>query len=468
MNVTISDELAGAFFNDDRLTSRLGAIGKMVGDQPNKSLPAAAAGGRADIEGAYRFFNNKKVTPEGILAPHYQNTLERIRTSESEFAIIAQDTSKADLTRRDKQVVGAGKLGGESKSGLYLHPLVVFTETNVPLGVVGHCNFIRKKIDKAPQAEKSKRRRELPIEEKESYRWLQGIDQARKVAEQCLDKKCIVVQDSEADINDVLAQPRTLSNGKELHIIVRNGQARSTSEGDLYESVKTAPVCFQMDISVSARKSKVKCTSHKREQDRPARQAAVEVRAKSVTLTPKGHPPLQYNMVLVDEISPPAEGEPIRWLLITSLPIDTNQQINQVIAAYCTRWQIEIFFRTLKSGCRIENRQFRNIEPIENAIALYMVVAWRVMYLCMLGRECPDISCELIFEPCEWKSVYTVLGKEIPEEPPTLNQVIRTISRLGGFIDRAKSVPGPETLWKGIQVANCYALAWLAFGPGST
>ncbi len=97
-----------------------------------------------------------------------------------------------------------------------------------------------------------------------------------------------------------------------------------------------------------------------------------------------------------------------------------------------------------------------------------MVVAWRVMYLCMLGRECPNISCELIFEPCEWKSVYSVLGKEIPQEPPTLNQVIRTISRLGGFIDHAKSVPGPETLWKGIQVASCYASAWLAFGPGST
>ncbi len=342
MNVAISNELAGAFFNDERLSRRLNIIGEMVCDQPSRSLPAAASGGRADLEGSYRFFNNKKVTPEAILAPHYQNTLERIRASESEFTIIAQDTSKVDLTRRDKQVVGAGKLSGEHKSGLFIHPLVAFTETNVPLGVVGQCNYIRKKIDKSSKAEKDKKRRQAPIEEKESFRWLQGINQARELAEQCLNKKCIVVQDSEADINQVFAQPRTLSNGKELHIIVRNGQARSTSEGGLYESVKTAPVCFQMDISVSARKAKIKCTSHKREQDRPARQAVVEVRAKSVTLTPKGHHPLQYNTVLVDEIDPPAEEEPIRWLLMTSLPIDTNQQINQIIAAYCTRWQIEV------------------------------------------------------------------------------------------------------------------------------
>jgi len=466
MSAMITDEFKGAYFNDQRLTDRLGVIAAMVSDQPAKSLPASAAGGRADLEGAYRFFNNSKVTPEKILLPHYRNTVERIRASESEWIIIAQDTSDVDLTRRDGQVAGAGKLGGKNKSGLFIHPLVAFTDTNIPLGVVGQCNFIREEIDTASKEEKSKKRRKLPIQEKESYRWIQGINQARKVAEQCLDKKCVVVQDSESDINEVLALPRTLSNGKELHIIVRNGQERSTSEGKLYENVKKAPVRFRMDISVSARKSKVKCTSHKREQDRPARQAAVEVRAKSVTLTPKGCLPLEYNVVLVDEIDPP-EDDYIRWILVTSMPIETHQQINQVISAYCTRWQIEIFFRTLKSGCRIEKRQFRSIEPIENAIALYMVVAWRVMYLCMLGRECPDINCELIFEPYEWKSVYAVLGKEIPEHPPTLNEVIRAIARLGGFIERAKSVPGPETLWKGMQAANYIAAAWLAFGPGS-
>ena len=96
-----------------------------------------------------------------------------------------------------------------------------------------------------------------------------------------------------------------------------------------------------------------------------------------------------------------------------------------------------------------------------------MVIAWRVMYLCMLGRECPDMDCEVIFEPCEWKSVFRIVGKEISEHPPKLNEVIRTIARLGGFIDRPKAVPGPETLWKGVQDAQCYAAAWLAFGPDS-
>lgn len=465
MSVLISDELMGAYFNDARLSKRVVAIGDMVADQSTKSLPAASKGGRAELVGAYRFFNNTKVNPEDILAPHYRQTLDRIRCCEAELVVIAQDTSEVDLTRRDSQVDGAGKLGGESKSGMFLHPLVAFTDTNVPLGAVGQANFIRAEIDKSSKADKSKKRKALPIEEKESFRWLKGVRQARAAAQQCLEKTCVIVQDSESDISQVLAEDRSLENGKELHIIVRSGQARSTSEGALYESLKAEPAAFQQTISVSARKAKVACTKHKREQTREARTTEVEVKAKTITLTPKGCKPLVYNAVLVDEIDPPADVEPIRWILITSLPITSIKQIRKIIAAYCTRWQIEIFFRTLKSGCHIERRQFRRIEPIENAIALYMVIAWRVMYLCMLGRNCPDISCETIFEPCEWKAVYTVLKKEIPEEPPTLNEVIRTIARLGGFIDRPKSVPGPETLWKGIQVANCYASAWLAFGP---
>jgi len=468
MSVLISDELQGAYFNDARLTKRLRAVGDLVADQPSKSLPSAAQGGRAELEGAYRFFNNKNVSPRQILAPHYQHTFERIRCSDSELIIIAQDTSKVDLTRRCQQVEGAGKLGGTSKSGMYLHPLIAFSDTNVPLGAVGEANFIREKIDERPKSEKSKERKKTPIEDKESFRWIKGVRQARQVAEECLNKTCVVVQDSESDINEVLTEDRSLSNGNELHIIVRCGQQRATSEGNLYEVVKASPVFFGYGISVSARKAKIACTTHKREKDRKARKAVVEVKAKSVVLTPKGKEPLTFNIVLVEEVDPPSGVEPIQWILITSLPIETREQVLKIIRGYGTRWQIEIFFRTLKSGCRIEHRQFRTIRPIENAIALYMVIAWRVMYLCMLGRECPDISCELIFEPCEWKSVYTVLGKDIPDAPPTLNQVIRTIAQLGGFINRAKSVPGPETLWKGIQIANCYASAWLAFGPGST
>jgi hypothetical protein len=130
--------------------------------------------------------------------------------------------------------------------------------------------------------------------------------------------------------------------------------------------------------------------------------------------------------------------------------------------------KIEVFFRTLKSGCRIEHRRFENLERVLNCLALYSVVAWRLMYVCYLGRECPELDCEVIFEPSEWKSVYTILDIEFPAEGcPKLNELVRAIARLGGFIDRPKNDPGTQTLWVGLQRSYDLSNAWNAFGPGS-
>jgi hypothetical protein len=155
-------------------------------------------------------------------------------------------------------------------------------------------------------------------------------------------------------------------------------------------------------------------------------------------------------------------------MLATTLPIETDEDVQRVISSYCVRWQIEVYFRALKSGCRIEHRRFETIDRVLNCLAFFNVVAWRLMYLCHLRRECPDLACELMFEPSEWKSVYAVLGLKVPEQGcPTLNELIRAIARLGGFIDRPKDHPGTQTLCVGLL--RCYDLstAWDAFGPGS-
>jgi hypothetical protein len=131
-------------------------------------------------------------------------------------------------------------------------------------------------------------------------------------------------------------------------------------------------------------------------------------------------------------------------------------------------WQIEVYFRTLKSGCRIEQRRFETLDRVLNCLAFYSVIAWRVMYLCHLGRECPDLDCEVLFEPSEWKSVYTILKLELPKQGcPKLNDVVRAIARLGGFINRPKNDPGTQTLWIGLQRSYDLSNAWNAFGPGS-
>ena len=136
--------------------------------------------------------------------------------------------------------------------------------------------------------------------------------------------------------------------------------------------------------------------------------------------------------------------------------------------AYGQRWQIEVFFRTLKSGCRIESRQFEKMTRVLNSVALYSIIAWRVMYLSRLGRECPNLCCEVIFDPSEWQAVYAVVkGKKPPKKPPKLNEVVKMIASLGGYIQRNNTEPGTQTLWIGLQRIFDLSNAWTTFGPSS-
>jgi hypothetical protein len=224
-------------------------------------------------------------------------------------------------------------------------------------------------------------------------------------------------------------------------------------------------------VNVSARDAKIEGETRKRRETRDARIAEVEVRATTVTLRPpyrhdRKLPEVTVNVVLVEETNPPDGTTPIQWLLITTLPIDDPEQVQQIVSYYCVRWQIEIYFRTMKSGCRIENRKFETLDRLLNCLAVYSIVAWKIMYLCRLGRECPDLDCEIIFEPSEWKSVYmTIRHEEAPQTPPTLNAMIRMIATLGGYVNRRSTQPGPQTLWLGLQRVHDLSTAWQTFGP---
>jgi hypothetical protein len=122
----------------------------------------------------------------------------------------------------------------------------------------------------------------------------------------------------------------------------------------------------------------------------------------------------------------------------------------------------------LKSGCRIESRYFERIGRLLNCLAVYSIVAWKVLYLCRLNRECPDLDCEVVFEPSEWKSVWvTVRNSEPPATPPKLNDIIRLVASLGGYVIRKSTQPGTQTLWLGLQRLHDLSTAWQSFGPDS-
>jgi hypothetical protein len=467
------EEFVGIDFGDKRLTKRVVRIAERFGKYCNLSIPAATDG-RAEMEAAYRFMDNSKVSPEKIMGPHRQATLERIR--QCDVALLVQDTTELDVTRPSQQVAGSGPLTHNSRHGSFCHPLVAFSGEGIPLGVAWYKHWARKAIQtNRTAAQKRADVRGKPITEKESHRWLEGVRGALDVANRSPDTQCIVIGDSESDIYEVLAEPRKTEDGRHLEIIVRASGDRNLEvedgEDKLLARVRNTPCLFRSTIDISKRTQKTNVTKKSpRKCSRKARLAEVEVRATTVTIrSPRNsprRPSLTYNVVLVEEKSPPDGEPPIQWLLITSLPVETIEDVQRIIHYYCQRWQIEIFFRTLKSGCRIQERYFETMGRLENCLAIYMVIAWKILYLCRLGQECPDLPCDIIFSDSEWKAVYTIVQKETPSQPPSINVMIRMIASLGGYVIRTTTNPGTQTLWLGLQRVHDLANAWDTFGPG--
>jgi hypothetical protein len=471
MSESLLAELSSARFGDLRLSKRLGKIADRLEKKPNLSIPGATER-RAEMEAAYRFFDNDKVMPEAILAPHVESTRRRIAAAE--VVLLVQDTTELDLTRPEQQVQGVGPLDCESRFGLHYHPLMGFSPDGLCLGTLWSKTWTRDAIaTRMTEAEKEKQRKARPIEEKESLRWLEGIRAARDVAEACPTTQCVCVADSEADLYEVFVEPRQTAGGGALHLLIRACQNRALSEaaGCLLAAVRTTPCVAQNTLDVSARRPQIKIKDTKRQAAREARLAAVEIRAASVTLRPPPRPDrklpaVTINVVLVEEVDPPAGETPIQWLLITTLPIGDVQQVLLIVQYYCIRWQIEVYFRTLKSGCRVESRYFERLGRLQNCLAVYSIVAWKILYLCRLSRECPDLDCEVVFEPAEWKAVYLAVGKrKLPKTPPSLNEMVRMIASLGGYVIRKSTQPGTQTLWIGLQRLHDLATAWNVFGP---
>lgn len=475
----VVEELKDVNLADKRLNDRMAQVLDQLGGHPNASIPAAC-NGWAETLAAYRFFDNEKVTFEKLLEPHIEASYRRIK--EHPIVILAQDTTEIDLTRPEREVVGAGPLDDGSRRGALLHPLMSFTPEGTPLGTVYAEAWVRDEVPakSMTKEEKEYARKHTPIEEKESVRWVDTLSQAQNAAEHAPQTQFICVADSEADIYEFLE----LGHQNSVDWIVRGCQNRaiktprkpevlaSDPSAYLHQHVLATKCLFTNEIHVRGRKSKIPSDKRGRKLSRESRDTTVEVRAATVELrAPWRHDrKLQdttVNVVLVTEVDPPEGDVPVDWMLLTSLPIDDVDQVRAVIQYYTVRWMIEVYFRTLKSSCRVEERQFETIDRALNSLAVYMIVAWRALMVCRISREYPDLSCEAIFEPEEWKSVYYVVHKQPPpDEAPTLKAMTRMLGQLGGYIDRVREdEPGPQTVAIGLQRAHDITQCWILFGP---
>jgi hypothetical protein len=478
MQTWIKDELRTANIGDKRLNKRFATVLDQLSSKPNESIPAAC-GGWTDINAAYRFFDNDKVTPAKVLAPHRDAMIERC--AQYKVVLVAQDTTELELTRAEEKV--GGPLGDEKHWGIHVHPSLVMTPQQIPLGILDAHMWARDLAD----FHKRKKAKTKPIQDKESFRWLEGYYRACALRRE-LGRQVVSLSDSEGDIYECFLAWADTSEGPTADFIVRACQNRSLSKTDpayetnvttlLWEAVENTPVRGRRTIEVSSRPAQTGDGS-KRRQARSARTSSVTLQAATVTL--KGLrrpgqggrpsyklPDVTVNVVLVREENSPA-GEPtIEWLLVTSLPVTTLSEIEKVVDYYCCRWLIEQYFKVLKSGCEVEKLQLETTERLMVSVAVYLIVAWRVLYLVRLGRECPDLKCDAVLMPEEWQSVWrVVMGEDPPKKPPSLGVMIRLIAQLGGYVPRPNEPPGAKTMWIGLQRTRDFALAWSIFRPAA-
>ncbi len=425
----------------------------------------------ASLKASYRLFDDPKVHFTDLLAPHNQSTLQRME--EHEVVFLIQDTTEIDLTRPKQQVQGAGRLNTDRRRGFFYHPLYAVSQDGVPLGVADQLIWTRDdKLQDSTKEKRRARRNEASFEEKESSRWLEMFQSAEQIARSTPNTTFIMLADSEADNTELYKEVSGLSSNS--HFVIRQCHKRNITSArdvktdlpidqtDLAEAVRSASVRFEKTVHIGGRPEPIlpDDKKRKRKQAREPREATLEVRAIEVTLPhpdndkDKTYEPVRVNVVEAVEINPPEGEEPVCWILITSLPISTAEEIAFVLRCYELRWNIEVFFKTLKSGMRIEDMRFETIDRYLNAFALLTIVGWRVEYLKGASRATPEASCEDYFSQDEWMAIYTFVERQAadPSKPPTIEEFLRLIARLGGFINKkSQGRPGSETIWRGMS-----------------
>ena len=445
------EEVKAANLGDKRLNRRLGKVLEHLGQHPQISIPAAC-GGWAETLGAYRFFDNEKATFEGVLAPHCAATLERMAACS--VVLVVQDTTE------DNESIclgpkGLGTLKDTEKHERLLHPTVAFTPERICLGVIKATYWSRDPL--CPHTEK----RDKGIDEKESGRWLESYQESCALQGQLPNTLIVNLADREGDIYEWFVEYADYASQTRAQWLVRAAQNRCLQEDEknaahrkLWETLEQAPILGDLDVAIKPRPN------------RAGRQATVTVRAATVNLAPPQRtgyhlPNITVNAVLAREENPPQDVDALEWLLLTSLPVGTFEQAMTVVAWYAVRWCLEVYFHVLKSGCQIKRLQLETEERLLPCLALYMIIAWRVLFTLMLGRTCPDLDCEVIFERQEWQAVYIVVKRcSPPQKPPRLGELVCLIASLGGYLGRKHDgSPGPKTMWIGLQRMRDFVIA---------
>ena len=438
----IETELGGANLGDARLTARLLQMTGMFYGKPVANIPQACGSAKA-AKAAYRFLDNEAVDWKAILQPHYEATEERLRSRD--VVLVAQDTTTLNYSSHPN-TQGLGPIGTASEKirGLMVHDTLAFTARGTPLGLLNVQSWARDGIGSKHV------RHQKPIEEKESWKWVESYQAVSAIQKRCRKTRLVVMGDREADIHELFAEQAHTPHGAQLLIRAERSRKRKVDEDDgscpyLWELMGQQPVIGTCEILVPPKEGHA------------SRQAVLEVRTMPVTLHPPKRkaamPSVRVWAVLAREVEPLAGIEGLEWMLLTTVRVKNKEDAFERLEWYTRRWGIEVYHRILKSGCRVEARQLENAQRLLNCMAIDMVVAWRIYHLTFRGKQTPEVPCTVYFTDLEWKALVTFTNKikTPPDVPPSLNEAVRLIGKLGGHLGRTSDgAPGTEVLWRGL------------------
>ncbi len=426
---------------DTRLQRRLLTLARDFYARPCANVPQAC-GSRAKTKAAYRFFDHPSMKMQDLLAGHYQATAERLQHEPVVLAV--QDTTSLNYTMH-VATAGLGPIDNrvDGPQGLELHSTLAFTPTGVPLGLLDVQCWARDAQDFG----KKVRRHRTPTAQKESAKWLRSYQATVTVAARSPATQIVSVGDREADLYALFELAAQTEHGPGLLVRARHNRTLAHEQQRLWPTLASQAVAGQIQLAVP------------RQGARKARHAKLEIRYAQVDLKapvhpPRGQAPLPVWAVLATERQAPDGVKPLEWMLLTTAPVTSTEEAVEKLQWYAQRWNIEVFHRTLKSGCRIEDRQLAQADRLEACLAIDLVVAWRIQRLTKLGREVPQAPCSVYFEAPQWRAlmIFTNPDAVAPDAPPTLHQAMHRVAALGGFLGRkGDGEPGTQTLWRGLQ-----------------
>jgi len=439
INGWVSKEFSTLCFKSKRLENRFKKAMSDMSDQPSHSI-WLSAGSRANAKAVYRMLANEKCSKESILSAH-RDALNA-RSVGNPILLAIQDTMSVDYGTHTK-TKGIG-YNCEQSLGINVHSCVYFTPDGIPLGVSSQSVITRENSSSKEKTHKEKRLR--PIEEKESYRWLESIKTASANAPQAA--QLVHIADREGDIYELYA----FAEGIGEKFVIRAIHDRiDTNNAHIIQTLRaTPPLCKTVVTVPSNHKTKTK----EREALLNIQYQCFDIKRPQIRKGTEVISTLHLNMLRLAEEFPPEGSNPIEWLLITNLDVKSADDVLRVAGYYKQRWKIERFHFVLKSGCTIEKIQQRSVDGIELVIFMYSIISIHIMQLTFLARTAPDTPCDLIFDEIEWKLLYRAANhtRSEPEKPPSMSEALRLVAKMGGHVGApSDGLPGLKVVWIGLN-----------------